>query len=422
MPLASRFAFLSIAILVMAIGLPELYSKIFSVKIAPTQMFYSPVHQSFVFREHHGDHDFVYSDQTGRIFDRKGFETAIPFIYYKNMDLWGLLPLTLNGQRFDLATMRENRQVFELSPREIKDRRPAIAIQPLLESNPGRTRLQFPEDVFRMTKTDMVFVNVDHNVRDEALTTTFTAALKQAGFTFPAGLIAGKDTILKPFDEGYFIADATGAIFHVKRVNGALSAVRTPIPTDLQPRHIKVSENKARAYYGFLLTQEGRLYLISYDQYRLIPLPSDGYDPDRMSYKILLNPLYKTAIYGDDHVIRAVAMDPDFQPFDRYERPVPGPDSTLSWRVMTHLFPFRLTLADRTSAFLDWHVHWHGVSGLMGSALCLLAWFGVQWQCRRRASGGISWRSISWRPLKEALLILCTGLFGLIAVLMIPEE
>ncbi|MFP4348359.1 MAG: DUF4857 domain-containing protein [Thermodesulfobacteriota bacterium] len=50
----------------------------------------------------------------------------------------------------------------------------------------------------------------------------------------------------------------------------------------------------------------------SYDGYRLIRLPIDTYDPDRMDFKLLINPLYRTAVWSDEARIRAVAMDAAF--------------------------------------------------------------------------------------------------------------
>ncbi|MBW2098180.1 MAG: DUF4857 domain-containing protein [Deltaproteobacteria bacterium] len=60
---------------------------------------------------------------------------------------------------------------------------PRIQVFPLLESQPGRTGLRFPEDAFRMTDR-MEFINVDTNTVDKRLTEQFTGALREAGFVF----------------------------------------------------------------------------------------------------------------------------------------------------------------------------------------------------------------------------------------------
>jgi hypothetical protein len=399
--------------LLAAVALPRLYDLAFAPDVEPTHLFYSPIRKAFVFREHRGGHDFTYADEHGETFDRQTFEQQIPFIYYRNMDLWGLLPLTIDGRTFTKDTIRDARQVFELKAREIVDRAPGIAIYPLLESNPGRARLRFPEDVFRMTDTRMEFLNVDTNRVDPGLTVRFTNALTAEGFTFPARLVAGKPTILKPFDQGYLIVDATGAVFHVMRVNGQPRVVRTSIApeTGRTIHHIKVTENERREIRALVLTTDNRLFLMRWDDYGLIPLPTQAYEPDRMDYKLLVNPITPTAVYGDGTVVHAAALTPDFEVLDTYSRPVPGVIGLPHDRIARALFPFRLTLEDEgAGAYLSWDLRPSGWTGLLGigASLLILLVLARRW--------GAGWRAI-W---PNALLVALTGVFGLAAALLVP--
>lgn len=406
-----RLSLTLVTVTVLAVALPRLYDLAFAVDAAPTQLFYSPVRKAFVFREHRGDHDFRYADQHGDTFDRRTFETLIPFIYYRNMELWGLMPLEIDGHVFDKPTILAHRQVFELIPDELQDRGPAIPVYPLMESDPEQAGLRFPEDVFRMTGRRMEFLNVDTNQVDEDLTTRFSAALSAEGFQHPARLVAGKPTILKPFDEGYFLVDAAGAVFHVKRVKDQPLVVRTPISNqDLTVRDIKVIENKRRDYYGFLLTTDNRLFLMSYDNYRLVQLPTAGYAPDRMDYKLILNPLYATAIYGDDALVRAVAMTPGFEPIDRYQRSEPDRDAQLTETVRRILFPVTLSLGERDSRYLSWQFEHHGWPTLIGNLTALALLLALT----RIPSLGLR---AHWSTI---LLTALSGVFGLAAALLLP--
>lgn len=411
-PLIARFSLALVMMTVLAVALPGLYDLAFGVETARTQLFYSPTRETFVYREHHGDHDFVYADREGNAFDRRTFEQSIPFIYYKNMEIWGLLPLTIDGKSYTKATIRNNRQVFELKPAEIRDRRSEIAVYPLLESAPEQAGLRFPEDVFRLTADRIEFLNVDTNAIDETLTARFTTALQAEGFSFPARFAAGKPTILKPFDEGYFLVDATGAVFHLKRVHNQPEVVRTPIPTTLGVRDILVTENKKRRFYGLLLAEDGRLFLIATENYRLVPLPVDGYDPDHMDYKLLLNPVQATAVYGNDAVVHAVAMTLDFEPIDTYRRAVPGRHGMLHDRIARVLFPFVLTLDEHDSLTLSWRLEHHGWAGLLGTLAALLAFLGI---ARLRGTD----LRLEW---PAGLLVLVGGVFGLAAAQLVPPR
>lgn len=410
----TRFlSWLALSLLVVAlaaIALPRLYHMVFAPDVEPTHMFYSPVEADFVYREHRGHHDFTYASAGGKTFDRQGFEKTLPFIYYRNMDLWGLLPIEIDGIRYDKSSIRDARQVFELKSREITDRHPEIPVYALLDSDPGRAGLSFPEDVFRMTPHAMEFVNVDVNRVDPALTVAFTTALNDAGFTFPAGLVAGKQTILKPFDEGVFITDATGALFHVKRKGDEPFIMRTPVRQDIGVRALKVIENDAGRFLGLLLTRDNALYLLETKGYGLLPLPTDGYDPDRMDYKLIVNPVAPTAIYGNDEEVHAVAMTPDFKPFANYSRTVPGDAGTRQAWVAAALFPFHLDLQDHRAGYLRWHLTPGSWVSLIGTLLAVL----VAAQFLR--SSGVSRRDL----IPPLLLVAFTGVFGLVSCLLVP--
>ncbi len=393
-----------------AIALPKLYAMVFEPKIAPTHMFYSPVAETFIFREHAGNHDFSYLSAAGDSFDRREFETLLPFIYYKNMDLWGLLPIEIDGRSFDRETIRDARQVFELKAREIVDRQPGIPVYALLNADPGQAGLVFPTDVFRMEEGRMAFLNVDVNRSDPALTESFTGALTEAGFVFPARLVAGRQTILKPFDAGVFLIDATGAVFHLWRTGDTPHVVRTPIPTDLDIRHIKITENTKREILGLVLTRDDRLFLLSMPDYELIDLPVEGYVPDSMNYKLLLNPVQATAVYGDRSQIHAVAMTRDFAPFADYSRPMPGTTNTMQARIADALFPFTLSLGENNGPYLAWQVTWNGPVALIGIALSLVLFVALA-----------VYRQASLRQaLAPGLLVALTGPFGLLAAIAVP--
>ena len=411
-PRLARYALIVLAIVVMSVYLPFLYHKVSDKKVGKTQLFFSPVIKKFVFREMVSEgHNFVTQDESGNDYDRMTFETLIPFVYYKNMELWGKLPMIIDGRTFDKKTIKENRQVFELKPRMIADRSPRIQVFPLLESKPGVTRLRFPEDAFRMTDR-MEFINVDTNTVDQDLTDKFTNAMKKAGFVFPARLTAGRVSILKPFDEGFFVVDANGCTYHVKRVRGEPVVVKTPIPSDLGIRNIKVMENKKKEIYGMLLTNKGDIHLITYDGYRLIKLPLTDYNPNTMDLKLLVNPLYRTAVYSDNHTIHAVAMDSRYRPISRYQRVMFSGRTTKADTVFKALFPFWIKTADKTSGYLRFDIIWNGRLALVGIALSLF--FGIAGMYAKKFSIRKNWPDLA--------IIMLTGIYGLISVSIIEPE
>lgn len=418
----ARCAFVFCAILVMSVYLPQFFDLAFGQRVAKSHLFYSPVLEKFIWRDtllepppnakedmHHAL--FVQMDQDGNTYDRQEFEKQLPFIYFKNMEYWGLLPLKIQGKSFDKETIKKNRQVIELTPRMLAGHAPDDMVHPLLESAPDIASLIFPEDRFRLGQK-MEFINADYNTRDEELTKTFTEALRKADFQFPGRLVVGKETILKPFDEGYFMVDAAGALFHVKRHKGEPLVIRTPVDPAVGIRSIKVSENRRRDFYGLLLGKDDQLYMLTYDNYALKRLPLEGYDPDTMDFKMIINPLYRTAVYSDDDTIHAVVMDTDYRPLARYAHRMPGADSTAAELALSYLVPFRINMADPASGFIGLHFQsfgLHSLAALFG-ALLLYAFLAL----KRRPKGKALW--------VDGLLVLCTGLYGLLTVLFLPLE
>lgn len=422
---AATAAMILVSLFVSALYLPMLYEMIFFQRIEKTHLLFSPVTKRFIYKEkivgpippeavqksedHHAE--IAYRDADGTYYTRVAFEKHLPFIYYKNMELWGMLPMELEGHIFNKADIKQNRQVLELKAGDIADRRPHTPLWPLLESNPGQARLVFPEDRFRMTADAMQFINADFNRVDRGLTEAFTKALTDQGFVFPARSVNGKFTILKPFDEGIFMVDDAFHVFHVKRREGQPVVVKTPIDPALKTRHIKVSENRRRQYYGLLLDETGGLHLLIYDDYRLVPLPLEDYDPDRMDFKLLINPLYLTAVWSDDTIIRAVAMDKGYRPLERYAHRMSRATRTPTQKLHAFLFPFSVRFEAPDGGFLRPSWRLGGVSALAGLLTCFCSYIVVYWLRRRCLPDAC-----------RLVLVATTGIYGLITVSFIGSE
>lgn len=418
----ARAVYCILVILVSAVYLPRLYDKIFMDEVEKTHLFYSPVSQDFILKEkilgkvpeaargfafdHHSNIAYMKAD--GTYVPRKTFERHLPFIYYKNMEILGVLPITLNGQTFDKKTIKAQRRVLEIKARQLADRYPEVPLYPLLESNPGQARLVFPEDRFRMTDTDMEFIYAQDNVLDTVLTKMYTHTLKKKGFVFPARSVNGKFTVLKPFDEGVFLVDHNFHVFHVKRVDDKPVIVKTPVSPDLKIRAIKVSENKQKKYYGMVLSGDGRIFLLGYDNYWLIPIPLVDYDPDRMDLKLIFNPLYCTAVYSDDTLIRAVAMDKNFVPIKTFVHTMSRATTTGAAKARDLLFPFTLALdTPPNSGYVTARAVPGTIWSLAGMGICVLLF-----------TGGTKTITGQWPGRLRIITVAFTGLYGLIAMVI----
>ena len=423
----STISMLTLAVLALALHLPAFYDRLAVNWVEKTHLFYSPTLKDFIFTEttagfdpeaaskaedHHAD--VAYKDARGNYYDRVEFESHLPFIYVRNMDRRGLLPLNIDGRVLDRSLIDAHRQVLELSVRNLPGHTPPQKFWPLLDANPAQAGLVFPDDRFRLTDSAMEFINADFNRVDENLTAIWTEALKEKGFQFPARLVAGNFTILKPFDDGIFVVDDQYAVFHLKRIEGQATVIRTPINPALKCRYLTVVESNLRQFHGLMLDGQNHLHLMTTDDYKLIDLPLPGYDAESMDFKIIFDPLYKTAVYSDNHLIKAVALDSDYAPIASHEhlmsRAVAGPAQKLG----ELLFPFRLVMASENSRMMEPELKFSPtvLPGFLAGGIiaCLIFYLGFYLRHQRRPG-----------PL-SLLFVFITGVYGLIAGLIILDE
>ncbi|HIP82782.1 MAG TPA: DUF4857 domain-containing protein, partial [Desulfocapsa sulfexigens] len=252
MTIISRYSAIVLAIIAMSYGLPAGFDKVLGQEVGNPLLFFSPPQKQFIYRESLGGHRFNYMNEEGTAYSRTDFEYQLPFLYYKNLEKKKLLPVSIDGQSFDKKAIKAGKQGLEIKSRHLAGHHPQIELYPLFNNNPEVAIMPFPEDVFRFTDQAMEFVNADTNRIDTSLTTSFTASLESLGFAFPATVIGGKTTNLKPFDEGFFIRDSKGQVFHLKRVLDKPVIVKTPIDSTLAIKDIIVSENRRKEFYGII--------------------------------------------------------------------------------------------------------------------------------------------------------------------------
>jgi hypothetical protein len=404
----SQWSATILAVLALGFLLPAIFDKAGGSGGDEPLLFYSPLLDQFIYQESLGGHQFLYRDEQGREYSRQEFEDQLPFVYFRNLEQRNLLPMTIAGQTFDAQAIAADRQGLEIRARHLRGHHPRIDLYPLFNIDPAVAMMRFPVEMFRFTDSAMEFLDADHNRLDHDLTQTFTNALKDFGFSFPATVIGGRATNLKPFDDGYFIRDAAGRIFHVKRVLNRPEVVATAIDPSLDVLDIIVNENERREFRGVIITRQGEVFLISWDDYQLIPLPVQGYDPARMDIKLLVDPLYRTVTVSSATSVFGVAMNTAYEPLHRFE--LPRRDSSPPWalRMREFLFPVELHLQSPWRGQVAPHIQLGGpwsIGGILTALAVLLL-------IRRSRNGTLP-------GLADLIPVALTGFIGLLAVLFL---
>lgn len=407
----SRYSGILLAIVAMSYAFPVGFDKVFVQEIGSPLLFFSPLQKQFIYRESLGGHRFNYMNESGASYNRIDFESLLPFLYYKTLEKKNALPVHIDGRVFSKKAIKIGRQGLGIKSRHLNNHHPQIQLYPLFSNNPQVAVIPFPEDVFRFTDTAMEFINADSNRIDVPLTERFTSVLNTLGFVFPATVIGGKTTNLKPFDEGFFVRDSDGQVFHIKRVLDQPVIVKTPIDPKLDIQDIIVSENRRKEFYGIIITRQGGLHLISYDNYRLIPLPVELYEPDRMDFTLLINPLYTTVVSSQAKTVSATAMDRNYLSFRTFELERYNPTSSLVQVSRDLLFPFQICFDNPYRGQADLRLQFGGVWALLGILLALIVFL-----LTARKKQPLSIRK------GDFFLVLFTGFFGLIAISCLTRD
>jgi len=420
----SHYVMVFISILVLSFVLPFFYQQLFLPKIEKTHLFYSVALDKCIYTEQipeatararanaEDHHDtIVYMDEDNAYYERVAFEDALPFIYYRNAEIRGKLPVLVGDTAFTRPMIEAERRVLELNARDIAPNHEGERFYPLMESKIRQVSLTFPDDRFRMTDNAMEFIFADDNKRQETLTAEFTNALKQAGFIFPAQTVSGNFTTFKPYEGGIFLSDTKGALFHVIREDNKAVVQKITLPNGVEARHITVSENKQQRFLGLFLDKNEKIYVIQQGSFTLIPLDLPEYNPDIMDFKLILDPVHKTAVYSDTSTIHLVVMDYDFTVLGKYQREMSRTFQTATHDVHNILFPFSLNFEAEHTRRMGFYFTISPLlfyTFILGIALC-----GMYILLRRKQRLSIS--------KEQCLLIALFGLYAFIPALYIEE-
>ncbi|MCF7886635.1 MAG: DUF4857 domain-containing protein [Candidatus Marinimicrobia bacterium] len=404
----SRYAIIIILIISASVYFPRFYHKLVDKSTRSPIVYYSPVIEDFAYFQHTDSH-LVFKDGEGNHYTRKEYEKLLPFLYYRDLDKWGVLPDTIQGLAIDITFIRHNSQRMRLRAKKLDQ--PTINLYPLFESQSDYTTLSYPPELFRINAR-MEFITARTNKINEKMSRQFTKVLKEKGFQFPAQLIGGNPTTRKPFDEGYFIVDNAGRVFHLRKVKNSPYCIKTPIPDDLNIRKIVISESVRREIYGFLITQNDEVYLISYDNYKLIKLPLKKYNPDKMDFSFYADPIYRTIEYDDNYNYYTVVFDSNYTFVDSMKISLTPKEDRLSTKLKQAIFPFEIKTVKGTSSLIHFDFKLQSWLSLIGILLSFL--IGLSIKLSHKENIKENWFDI--------VLLLGTGIYGLLGVLLIKPD
>jgi hypothetical protein len=413
----ARILLIVLGLLLLAHYLPQGYWLLMAKRWprAPI-VFYSCVTKDFLFMRYTNG-VMTRMDRHGKTYSRAEFETMLPLDNWAQLARDGRMPKSINGVEVTPGKIRYERMSLRIRPDMLDT--PEVPLHPLLESESQRVRLEMPGDFMRLEQ-GIEFVNAATNLVEKEKSARYAKAFADARFAFPPARVAGNPNILKPYDEGYFLVDATGATFHLRQVRGepVLRRISEVVPPaakaqweSLKPRFMHVQEQECREIRAFLLDQNNRPWLVVGEQYRLVPLPLEHYNPATVSVAVrgdLFNRLI-TATAEDNFEL--LAFDRDYAVVRSYNESLPTRNESAVGAAARVLFPFTLEFDDDASGFVGFYLRPGSPATLLVSAACLLGVLG--WLAARKR--------LCWRQLPDILAVAVGGIYGVLLFLLLPR-
>ncbi|SHJ92529.1 protein of unknown function [Desulfatibacillum alkenivorans DSM 16219] len=404
----SRLALCAVFILTLAYVLPNAYWKAFGKFENRPFFLYSIMLDKFVYSITDEHFQTKYLDEEGKEYSRREYNENLPFFYYNNLVRWETIPKFITDLGISSAAIRQERQFEKIRPSSFDA--PQIDLYPLFESESEFSGLDMPDSMFRISDR-MEFITARTNQVDEEASEKYTKALKGAGFAFPATHIAGNPTTRKAYDRGYMVLDSANTLFHIKQVKGEPFVRNTGLKPELGVKYLDVVENMAREFMAVMVNGKNEIILIAPEDYSTRVLPVTGYEPERMTFYFIGDPLNRNLMltWKDEEThtfnYRCLLTDREYYVERVFEKVLERDATAGLHKTADLLFPFVLKTEKPSSSYVAADLEISGVSAFVGIGLCLALLFGIRF---RQPNTVDKWFDLG--------IVAFTGIFGLLAV------
>lgn len=368
---------------------------------------YSEVVHEFASLEPMGQKDIRYFDHSGRTYSETEFDSILPSFYYRQLMMDNRMPDSINGTAVDPEELRRAGFIFRSMPSEINKNSPAL--YPLLESLPKRVDLEMPDDMFRITKDGIQFIDMASNTILDRKSERFNSVMREKAVDFPIRYIAGNPTNRKDYDEGYFFVDSSDKLYHLKQMCGRPFVRRISTPPGMYIAQIFVTEYPSRSTFAFITDAEHNFYTLSRPDYRLRQVGLPPIDLAKQEITIIGNAYYWTVTYDSERGEEYSAIDA--HTLEQVDSLLFERKATRVSELSKYLFPFTTAFIGFEHSYFQPKVTDLSIRAIpLGAILALI--FCIAYR-KKETSGDLIWKSIC---------ILIFGLLVFIPLLLLREK
>ena len=414
-PRIIRIALMSIVILILAIELPPIYRTLFEQKGANKEYKFSEILEEFVEVSYSYDTTRMRNVQTGvdirgKTYDKDEFISLFPTAYYRQLIHENRFPDSIKGIHVTPEMIEESGS-FPLFLGVSNLNRPLLW---MFESNTDRIARDIPNDMFRIAKEGIEFINTGKN-RIEGVnkekSKLFTDALDSIGFSFPTVNIYGTQSTQKMYDEGFFIKDSEGDFFHLKMTDGLPVCCKVPIPEGIDIISMNILDSPTN--YGYVYDQDYNIYFLTKDNYNLSQLDIHDYKDFKSTIVMQENLFYNIYVLYGKSGSKYYVMDKENNVVASKEVGISDYRKTQVGQLENYFFPFKITIlkSGDKGLSLDWCKF---KMFIILNLVLMIIMLGLKIYNRNSLKNIFN--------IIDLGIIMLTGIYGFVATLIFPQR
>ncbi|KLE08732.1 DUF4857 domain-containing protein [Aliarcobacter butzleri] len=270
-------------------------------------IFYSDILEDFVYQKNFGEHRFEYGIKDDKTFLQKEYESYLPFVYWRDLDIQKKLPVIINEKVFTKDEIKDSKLGFDYNYKLLKKQE--TELYPLFNPQTNEGMIKFPEEFFGIFKDGAKIYDFDNDHLKED-SKELNKKLQEVDFSYPVKNIWGKTTNIKPFDLGYLIIDNKNRLFNLKKENNNIQIKEIEYPKNIDIVYINIAENKQQNLSGYAIDKNSNFYLLTWD-FEFIKLDLKEFDYKKMRLKFIADPVNYLIRYDDQKNYYAVIYSKD---------------------------------------------------------------------------------------------------------------
>ncbi|WP_151943896.1 DUF4857 domain-containing protein, partial [Aliarcobacter butzleri] len=254
-----------------------------------------------------GEHRFEYGIKDDKTFLQKEYESYLPFVYWRDLDIQKKLPVIINEKVFTKDEIKDSKLGFDYNHKLLKKQE--TELYPLFNPQTNEGMIKFPEEFFGIFKDGAKIYDFDNDHLKED-SKELNKKLQEVNFSYPIKNIWGKTTNIKPFDLGYLIIDNKNRLFNLKKENNNIQIKEIEYPKNIDIVYINIAENKQQNLSGYAIDKNSNFYLLTWD-FEFIKLDLKEFDYKKMRLKFIADPVNYLIRYDDQKNYYAVIYSKD---------------------------------------------------------------------------------------------------------------